>query len=370
MLAVRWSCVWLLAAGCGSVRALADAAPPDAPIQCGDGARAAGEVCFRSLVITQTAAVVDAQLADVDADGDLDLGYVLGDKLAVQLWAGGAFGPVITGPAQSSSFVLVRDLTGDRKADFIAVGPGAATSVVTFRSDGLGGEQTAYVAQTAGSSRGLALANLDGAGPDELIQFDDQKVQSWAVSASAVLTARPAVDAAGLTAGAIGALDGDGLPDLVIGVPGGVQLRRGGGLGFSAPEPVGLTRAVTALAIGDVDGDHKPDLVYAAGDLVGVLRGDGLGGFTAAPTRTIPGGGQLLALADVDGDGRADVIVAGAAAIEIALGQPDGQLVAPTELAVGGKPSAIHAGPDFNGDGAPDLVVTSGMTITIFASQP
>jgi hypothetical protein len=369
---MRGVCALLLATGCGVVKPIPDAmSPPDAAIKCNDGVRAPGEVCFGSIVLTQTATVIDAQLADADDDGDLDLGFVLGDKLAVQLQHAGTFGTPITGMMpRPSTFLVVRDLNGDRKADFIAVGPGGPTDLETFQGDGLGGEQPAYVNRTAGVSHGLAMANIDGAGPDELVQFDDAKVQVWSVKPGAEIDPLVSVDSAGLTAGAAGRVDDDALADVVIAVPGGVVLRRGGVLGLGAAEPVGVTASVTALAIGDVDGDGKPDVVYATDGMVGVMRGNGAGGFTAAPTKAIPGAGKLLALADIDGDGRADVISPNGAMLEIALGQPDGSLGELHEIALPGKPDFIHADMDVNGDHAPDIVVTSGMTITILTSQP
>jgi hypothetical protein len=369
---MRWVCALLLAAGCGVVKALPDAiSSPDAPpVRCNDGVRAAGEVCFGSIVLTQTATVIDAQLADADDDGDLDLGYVLGGKLALQFQNAGAFGTAVTSTMQPSTFLVVRDFTGDRKADFVAVGPGGPTSLDTFRGDGLGGEQTVYVASTAGVSHGLAMANIDGIGPDELVQFDDVKVQIWALGADAVLSSQGSIDSARLTAGDAGKLDDDALADVVIALPSGVSWRRGMAVGLGAAESIGVTQAVTALAIGDVDGDGKPEVVYALGGTVGVMRGDGRGGFTAAPTKTIPGAGGLLELADVDGDGRTDVISPNGAMLEIALGQADGSLGDPHEIALTGKPDYVHADMDFNGDHAPDIVVTSGMTVTILVSQP
>jgi hypothetical protein len=368
---MRGVCALLLVTGCGVVKAIPDAmSPPDAAVQCNDGVRAAGEVCFGSTVLVQSATVVDAQLADVDDDGDLDLGYVLGDKLAVQQQRAGVFGAVILGVTRPSTFLVVRDLTGDRKADFIAVGSGGSTDLETLRGDGVGGEQPVYVDKTVGVSHGLAMANIDGAGPDELVQFDDAKVQIWLVHTDAVIEPLGSIDSSGLTAGAAGKVDDDALADVVIAVPGGVFLRRGGALGLGAAEPVGITVAVTALAIGDVDGDGKPDIVYAANGTVGVMRGNGAGGFTAAPTKAIPGAGKLLTLADVDGDGRADVISPNGAMLEIALGQPDGSLGELHEIALPGPPDFIHADMDLNGDHAPDIVVTSGMTITILTSQP
>ncbi len=362
----------LLATGCGVVKPIPDAAsPPDAAIKCNDGVRAPGEVCFGSTVLTQTATVIDAQLADADDDGDLDLGFVLGDKLAVQLQQAGTFGAAITGVTRPATFLVVRDLTGDRKADFIAVGPGGPTELETLVGDGAGGQQPVYVDRTAGVSHGLAMANIDGAGPDELVQFDDAKVQVFSVSTAAVLELMgTAIASSGLTAGAAGRVDGDALADVVIAVPGGVVLQRGGVLGLGAAEPVGVTASVTALAIGDVDGDGKPDVVYATDGMIGVMRGNGAGGFTAAPTRAIPGAGKLLVLADIDGDGRADVISPNGAMLEIALGQADGSLGELHEIALPGKPDFIHADMDVNGDHAPDIVVTSGMTITILTSQP
>jgi hypothetical protein len=369
---VRLCYALLFATGCGSVKALPDAtSPPDAPIRCNDGVRAGGEVCFVSLMIEQTATVIDAQLADADGDGDLDLGYVLGDKLALQFQNAGAFGAVVTGTMPwPTRFLVLADLTGDHRADMVSVGSGGPTGLVTFRGDGLGGEQAATSYQTAGFSHGLALANIDGVGPDELVQFDDAKVQVFAIDTAAMLTDRSDIDSTGLTAGAAGKIDGDALADVVIAVPGGVFLRRGTAGGLGRAEAIGVTLAVTALAIGDVDGDGKPDVVYAYNGMVGVMRGDGAGAFTAGSVQAVPGAGTLLELADVDGDGRADLLSPSGAALEVALGRADGSFGDPHEISLTGKPDFIHANMDLNGDHAPDIVVTSGQTITILVSQP
>jgi len=214
------------------------------------------------------------------------------------------------------------------------------------------------------------MANIDGAGADELVEFDDAEVEVFTVRPTAAISELGSAGSVGLTAGAAGKVDNDALADVVIALPGGVYLRRGTAQGLGAAEPVGVMQAVTALAIGDVDGDGKPDVVYALNGTVGVMRGDGKGGFTAASTKAIPGAGGLLALADVDGDSRADVISANGAALEVALGQADGSLGDPHEIALTGKPEFIHADMDFNGDHAPDIVVTSGTTITLLVSQP
>lgn len=368
---VRPICAVLLVTGCGVVKALPDAAgPPDAQILCNDGVRAAGEVCFKSMVIQQTAKVIDAQLADADDDGDLDLGYVLGDKLALQFQTAGTFGTVVTSTMQSTTFLVFRDVTGDRKADMISAGPGGPTSITSFLGDGLGKENPAAVYQTSGIPHGLAMANIDGAGSDELVEFDDAEVEIFTIKPGAVISELGSASSAGLTAGVAGKVDSDALVDVVIALPGGVYLRRGTALGLGAAEPVGVMQAVTALAIGDVDGDGQPDVVYALNGTVGVMRGDGKGGFTAASTKAITGAGGLLALADVDGDGRADVISANGAALEVALGQADGSLGDPHEIVLTGNPEFIHADMDVNGDHAPDIVVTSGMTITLLVSQP
>jgi hypothetical protein len=122
---------------------------------------------------------------------------------------------------------------------------------------------------------------------------------------------------------AIGDLNGDGKPDLAIGNwAGQSEKRKGEGVtvllgdgkgGFvlmpGSPFPTGA--GPSRLAIGDIDGDGRPDIVvanYLSGSVT-VLRGHK---GTFLPSATIPVGGHPsgIALGDINGDGKADIVVA------------------------------------------------------------
>lgn len=156
--------------------------------------------------------------------------------------------------------------------------------------------------------------------------------------------------------------DNDGKPDLrmAINKKGTGAAGRGGGLG--------------GLAVGDLDGDGVADLVAWDGPGLSYLRGDPAGkGFAPARAGASPFADgstsqwPLLAttsgVGDLDGDGRADLIahdgarvvtaaLASAERLSFELGKPDG-IAAPT-IPV----DTLQVG-DFNGDGFPDLAVTS-----------
>jgi len=136
-----------------------------------------------------------------------------------------------------------------------------------------------------------------------------------------------------------------------------------------------------SVAVADVNGDGKPDVVVTnvcvggstcpSGD-VGVLLGNGDGTFQ--PAVAYPSGGYWPAsvkVADVNGDGKPDLVVANVCGISqanctdgpgnsvgVLLGNGDGTFQAAVMYASGGYSQSLAVA-DVNGDGKPDLIVTS-----------
>jgi hypothetical protein len=127
---------------------------------------------------------------------------------------------------------------------------------------------------------------------------------------------------------AVGDLNGDGRPDLVLAniINGAeVYLQQPNGAWRAAADPMpSLRGGAHAVTLGDFDGDHVLDLVIAgrqaqsnAEDFgIYVFRGTGSGEFVAWPSGGLPEGGQPdivgMTAADVNGDGRPDLLVCGA----------------------------------------------------------
>jgi hypothetical protein len=134
----------------------------------------------------------------------------------------------------------------------------------------------------------------------------------------------------------------------------------------------------TSVAVGDFNNDGLPDIAVAdIGDQVVVLLADPANPGQFLPSVGYPAGKlpQFVATYDVNADGILDLIVANdlESTIGVLLGDPahPGQFLPPVAYAVGSRPTGITIN-DFNLDGVPDLAVTNQAddTISVLLGDP
>jgi len=175
---------------------------------------------------------------------------------------------------------------------------------------------------------------------------------------------------------AVADVNGDGKPDLVVAsnhsnAPGSVAILLGNGDGT-------FQQAVTynsggqyagSIVIADFNGDAKPDLVVVNGSgSLGILCGNGDGTFQPAVNYGSGGSSaNSVAVADLNGDGKLDLVVTNQTGgnddvVGVLLGNGDGTFKPVVAYSSGGFLPSSVAVSDVNGDGKPDLIVTSYCT--------
>jgi hypothetical protein len=164
---------------------------------------------------------------------------------------------------------------------------------------------------------------------------------------------------------ALGELNGDGRPDLVVvnttNATVGVLLSNGNGT-FIAQQTFATGKYPSSVALGDLNGDGRLDLAVAnkQSNTVSILLGNGNGTFQAQSTFATGSGPFSVAVADVNGDGKLDLAVAnsGSNNVGVLLGNGNGTFQAQQTFAAGNYPRSVAVG-DINGDGKPDLIVVN-----------
>jgi hypothetical protein len=126
-------------------------------------------------------------------------------------------------------------------------------------------------------------------------------------------------------------------------------------------------------AVGDLNGDGKPDVVVGNGssNTVTIFINDGAGTLTATRFPAVSHPVFTVNLADFNNDGHLDILVneisASGLTFEILFGDGTGNFSAATQIALGsiGTDQSPVAVADFNGDGFQDIAFVSGEAIAI-----
>jgi len=318
-------------------------------------------------------------IGDLNADGKPDLAT---DGVSVLLGNGdGSFGAVTDYAAGNGPrSVAIGDLNGDGKPDLAvanygtSAAHGSTVSVLLGNGDGTFGRSAEFGA--GDGARFVAIGDLNGDGKPDLVVANLGFYPAYGTTVSLLLgngdgtfqSKTDLVTGSGPYSLAIGDLNGDGRPDLVTANFGSctVSVLLGNGDGtFGAKTDYYWADCPAFPAISDLNGDGKPDLVVMNwdGHLVSVLLGNGDGTFGDRIDHGTMGGYlQSMAVGDLNSDGKPDVAIAnwGFGGVNVLLGHGDGGFEERADLRTNGGSFGVAIG-DLDGDRKLDLAATNGL---------
>ena len=321
-------------------------------------------------------------VADLDGHGVPDIVVVnpVSNTISVHLGNGnGTFGQqTYLGTGASPYAVTAGDFNGDGKADLVSTNGDRTLSVHL----GIGGGSFAPHTEVAPprTPAGYPIAgdvDLDGR-TDLIVPNADSTLSVWLGSEQGL--SQTSLDCLLPTRGfhlAIGDLDADGFPDMVLSRGGfatepdtGAALLVLLGVGdgtFSVQASIPASGFAGAVSMGDIDGDSDQDVVIANDfdQSYSIFLGNGNGTFQPRQDFAgAPNGGAhptLLALGDLNEDGRADLVLASTvssdAKVYVSLGNIAGTFTPAETLATSAQGGTLVIG-DLDSDGHLDLVQT------------
>ena len=264
-------------------------------------------------------------IADFDTDGFPDLVFAHPREEALSLHVGvgdGSFGPAVTQSLPGAESVIADDFDGDGVPDLAITRGGEVDRVTLLLGDGTGGFAEPATTLAGNDPRQGVAADFNGDGR---------------------------LDLAGVDAAGIVVLAGDGRGDLAP----------------LSSTPVGLAPLFVAAAAIDDDGALDLAVLCEGSRDVKILLGDGNGSFdvgSVLPLARITPFDELL-LTDANEDGHIDLIVSqhertlvDSGSVRVFLGAGDGTFVEGDPVLSSSMPGGLLAG-DVDDDGRVDLIV-------------
>ncbi len=349
------------------------------------------------------------EVADLDGDGDLDIVSSNAGSDNVTVFLQNAFGAFPSAPSldlggvgvtDGAADVVAADLNGDGLIDIASAnetgndltvflqGVAGFATLPDFTLSHANGPLLPHEihAVDVNGDGYLDLVSANGAA-DLTVFFFDASSAAFSLTPLVLSGGGLLMDPNGI---AVGDVDGNGYPDLLVGdtTTDEVYVFHHDG-GSDYPDVPGLrgssvdTPQPEALVAADLDGDGDIDLATAnAGDdTISLYEQFSPGVFSTTPKASVSSSAStpgIVAIdaADLDGDGRLDLIVASSGELAIFLQTSGGAFPAAPDSILGGgtmgAPAHVLAA-DLNGDGALDLVAaeeTSDRLAVFFQSAP
>jgi hypothetical protein len=298
--------------------------------------------------------------------------------------------------------IAISDIDGDGKPDVIVTNQ-VSGNVSVFRnvsSSGSisGGSFSNRVDFPASWPHAVTIGDIDGDGKPDMIvtNFAGNTVSvfrnnsiSGSITTSSFDTKVDFPTGAGPYGVAIGDIDGDGKPDLVVlnysdntvsvykntSTTGIISTGS-----FAARIDFSSGSGPTAISVGDLDGDNKPDLVVtnSGSGNVSVFRNTSTpgsitsGSFATRVDFTTGTNPYQVAICDVDGDGKPDLAVTNTGSNTISVFRnistpgnfTTSSFATKVDFNSGSNPRGISF-TDINGDGKPDLIVANQFIYTV-----
>jgi len=309
--------------------------------------------------------------AVADVDGDLDPDFVCVVDWHIRLYRNNGFGvfadvtngTIPTRPEPMSA-VAFTDVDGDGDQDLLSCRPGAfmtAGLLFLFRNGGSGVFTFAGAWSNTTATFAMELADFDRDGRLDALLIGGSPTVMFA-NANGSYTAVPLAGIGGASSGAVGDLDGDQAPDLVLGYTGDwFHCLYAGNRTFT----VVFHAQGEATAIGTLDADGDGDLDVLLGSSSErlpdrLLLNNGAASFTASTAFEAGPESRTtnILVADLDGNGRSDALlsVQGYSRLYLAGGSSGLVLANRARLPVGYSIPTDLVAADFDGDGDRDLI--------------